>query len=43
MGLLKNLMDAQEGCGGGPGLVSGAMQMKEQAEQLGQWVASISL
>ena len=34
MGLLKNLKDAKKAIDATPGLVSGAMQMKEQAEQM---------
>ena len=34
MRLLKNLKDAKKAIDAAPGLVSGAMQMKEQAEQM---------
>ena len=34
MGLLKNIKDAKKAVEAGPGLVSGAMQIKEQAEQM---------
>jgi hypothetical protein len=34
VGLLKNIKDAKKAVEAAPGLVSGAMQMKEQAEQM---------